>query len=887
MVDNHAYLNESATRRKLIDPLLKEAGWVVINYLGDENTPRKGFYAVTERPAGDGFADYTLFIDGVIIGIIEAKKEGRAVQEVLTQAERYAKAIKCVSFLYSVNGNQIRFWDYRDPRNTAYEISRFHTPDAIKEMLESDFDNNCKKLLLSPCNNGRDYQNEAVMAIEKAMSEKRRKMMIAMATGTGKTFMTVNLIYRLMKSGASKRVLFLVDRKILAAQAVRAFSSFEAEPGKKFDKIYEVYSQNFQKEDFEDSNDKFDPKVLPNSYLTNPKPGNAFVYVCTIQRMTMNIFGKDAYKDGNEDLPYEINDEATKLDIPIHAFDVIIADECHRGYTSQEANMWRQTIDHFDAIKVGLTATPAVHSSAYFGEPVYNYPYGQAVQDGYLVDYDAVKIKSEVRMKGVFLQEGELIKIVNPDTGIIETDKLEDSRDFDSTDIERKITSVDSNRKILEEIKKYCDIHENEYGRFPKTLIFAVHDVEFSSHADQLVKLAREVFGKGEKFVQKITGKSDKPLQKIKEFRNRDEIGVVVTVDMLSTGVDIPKIENIVFLRPVKSRILFEQILGRGTRKCEEGFNKSHFTVFDCFDGTLLDYFKNTVGMADKDPSQPTKPLEEIINNISKNKDRDYYSKVLAKRLQRFAKEMTGDLIDTIESFGIKNGNLSEFAKSLPEMIKNDFPAVIKVLTNPQFIDLLKNLKPFKPGLIIDETTNDTVISVPLSCQQYKPQDYLVEFEKYLKENKDTIDAISILFNHPKDWNRQALVELKQKLLLSKVRFTIEDLQKAHKLAYKKDLADIISMVKHAIRHDEPIYTASERVERAFEKLMAMQQFTPDQQNWIDRIKEHMKTNLTIELEDFDKMPIFEDKGGRKRAEQLFGTNLLPILNKINEAVAA
>lgn len=884
---DHERMSERQTRSRYIDPLLESEGWKVLPFSNDERIPSVGTYAVTERPAGEGFADYTLFIDGSIVGIIEAKKEGKAIQEVLPQAERYAKAIKEVPFLYSVNDNQIRFWDYRDPRNTAYDISRFHTPDAIKEMLGRDFDKNCEKLLLSPCNNGRCYQNEAVIAIEKAVSNKKRRMMIAMATGTGKTFTTVNLVYRLMKSGVAKRILFLVDRKILAAQAVRAFSSYEAEPGKKFDKVYEVYSQNFQKEDFEDSNDKFDPKVLPNSYLTNPKPGNAFVYVCTIQRMTMNLFGKDAYKDGNEDLPFEIDDEATKLDIPIHAFDVIIADECHRGYTSQEENMWRKTLDHFDAIKVGLTATPAVHSAAYFGEPVYNYPYGQAVQDGYLVDYDAVKIKSEVRMKGVFLQEGELIKIINPETGAIETEKLEDSRDFDSTDIERKITSVDSNRKILQEIKKYCDIHENEYGRFPKTLIFAVNDVNNSSHADQLAKLAREVFGKGEKFVQKITGKSDKPLQAIKEFRNRDEIGVVVTVDMLSTGVDIPKIENIVFLRPVKSRILFEQILGRGTRKCEEGFNKSHFTVFDCFDGTLLEYFKNTVAMADKDPNQPTKPIEEIIGNISNNKDRDYNVKVLAKRLQRFANEMTGDLVDTIESFGIKNGNLSEFAKNLPETIKNDFPTAIKILTNPQFLDLLKNLKHIKPVFIVDETTQDTVNSAPLFGQQFKPEDYLVEFEKFLKENKDTIDAISILFNHPKDWNRQALVELKQKLLLSKVRFTIEDLQKAHKLAYRKDLVDIISMVKHAIRHEEPIYTASERVERAFKKLMAMQQFTPDQQNWIDRIKEHMKTNLTIELEDFDKQPIFGDKGGKRKAEQIFGNDLTTILKKINEAVAA
>ena len=202
-----------------------------------------------------------------------------------------------------------------------------------------------------------------------------------MATGTGKTYTIVNQIYRLMKAGVAKRVLFLVDRRALAAQAVRAFNSFDVEPNLKFTKAYELYSSRFQKEDFGEE-DRFDPKVLPQGYLTDPQPGHAFVYVATIQRMAVNILGRQAiFGTGSEEA---IEDDADRLDIPIHAFDLIVADECHRGYTSQELSVWRETLDHFDAVKIGLTATPAKHTMAYFTHLAFTYGYEQAVGDGHL-----------------------------------------------------------------------------------------------------------------------------------------------------------------------------------------------------------------------------------------------------------------------------------------------------------------------------------------------------------------------------------------------------------------------------------------------------------------------------------------------------------------------
>ena len=393
---------------------------------------------------------------------------------------------------------------------------------------------------------------------------------------------------------------------------------------------------------------------------------HTFVYVSTIQRMTINLFGwKMRFPRIQSDPDYE--DDAGKLDIPIHAFDVIIADECHRGYTAKETAIWRKVLDHFDAIKIGLTATPALHTLSLFKEVIYRYTTEEAILDGWLVDYEAVKIKSDVRMKGAFLKEGEHVGVIDTTTGVETYDQLEDEREFPTEEIEVKITSPDSNRKIIKEIAKYAYKHEEETGRFPKTLIFAVNDLPRTSHADQIVKICREEFGQGDAFVQKITGSPtvDRPLQKIREFRNRPNPKVVVTVDMLSTGVDIPSLEFIVFLRPVKSRILWVQMLGRGTRKCDV-INKEKFTIFDCFDGTLIEYFKNTTDFDVQLPEKEPIPIAQVIENIYQNIDRDYFVKVLVKRLRRIERAMSGKAREKFARY-IPDGDMGKFAKKLPE----------------------------------------------------------------------------------------------------------------------------------------------------------------------------------------------------------------------------
>ena len=892
---------EWLTRKTRIDGRLRALGWDVVPHTASFHGDKAHAKAVEEYPTANGPADYALFVNGLLLGIIEAKKLSLGPQNVLVQAQRYSEGATesplrfgpfRVPFLFSTNGEVIWFHDVRNPLERSRRVADYPAPAALEERLSRNFDADIQGLLALPNDHPRlrPYQIEANEAVEKAIADRKRQMLVAMATGCGKTFTTVNQAYRLIKSGVARRILFLVDRRALAAQAVRAFASFEPEPGLKFNKIYEVFSQRFRKEDFEeDGGEAFDPTVLPASYLLSPTAGHAFVYVCTIQRMAINLLGRGAaFEEGDE----ERDDEADVLDIPVHAFDCIIADECHRGYTSAELSTWRSVLDHFDAVKIGLTATPAAHTTAYFTEVVYRYEYKRAVEEGYLVDYDAVAVRSDIRMNGLFLKEGEQVGYVDTETGGEELDLLEDERTFDTSEIERKATAPDSNRKVIEELKTYALDHEAKYGRFPKTLIFATNDIPHTSHADQLVGICRDVFGRGDAFVQKITGSPtvDRPLRRIREFRNRPNPAVVVTVDMLSTGVDIPDLEFIVFLRPVKSRILFEQMLGRGTRKGEIHPDKSHFTVFDAFDGTLLDYFRKASAFTREPPDKPTRTIKQLIDDIWNNKDRAYNVGCLVKRLQRIDKEMSGEARADFAAF-IPDGDLAAYAAGLKVAIAKDFTATMKLLRNEAFQDLLVNYARPKRGFVVAHEAKDVVSSRWLirdgTGKEHQPEDYLKLFAEYVRENPDEVEAIRILFDRPRDWGTEPLGELRRKLATNPHRFTEENLRKAHGAQYHKPLADIISMVKHAADDAAPLLTAEERVDRAVARLTDGKTFSAEERQWLGRIRDHLIANLSIDRDDFDVVPVLSREGGWVRANRAFGGKLEGLLLELNEALAA
>ncbi len=886
--------SEAVTRKNRIDLKLKSSllNWIIIHNDKVTDTSKLNRHAVEEFQTETGPADYALFVDGKLLGIIEAKKMAVGAENVLEQAKRYSKSVPNtvgvwreykVPFLYSTNGELIFHLDVRKKENSSYEILDFHSPQAMfdrfnrntqaaEAWLENRPVSEIKRL--------RPYQIEAIEAIEKGLIDGKMRMLIAMATGTGKTFTLVSSIYRLLKSGHAKRILFLVDRRALAAQAVSAISAFDTPEGLKLDKDYEVYSQKFKREDLEE-NTTFDPQVLPEGYLTHPQEKHTFIYVSTIQRMAINLLGKEAVTD------FEYDVDARKLDIPINAFDVIIADECHRGYSASETGKWKHVLDYFDAVKIGLTATPATHTLAMFKNKVFTYSTEQAVLDGYLVDYDAVKITSDIHINGAFLKEGELVGEVDTTTGAEKLDELEDEREFGASEIETKITSPDSTRKIITAIKKYTDQHEQETNRFPKMLIFAVNDLPHISHADDVVRTCKEIYGKGDDFAMKITGSPtvDRPLQKIRQFRNRPEPKIVVTVDMLTTGVDIPAIEMVVFMRMVKSRILWVQMLGRGTRLCPE-INKDKFTLFDCFDGTLIEYFKNATDF-EVNLKQQTVSLAEIIEHIYDNRDQAYNIKRLIKRLRRIEKNMGAKARELFAKY-IPDGDMKAYVDKLKDNIENNFTQTMKLLRDKDFQNLLENYprpsKVFFRGYDIVDTVEDEVMFRKGDKYQ-KPADYLKLFEDFVKQNPEQIDAIEILLSKPKEWNTRALDDLRDKL--RKNDFSEKDLQKGHELVFKKPLADIISMIKHAANIEAPIFTAAERVEQAVIKIVRAHDFSHEQLIWLAYIKEHLIENLAIAETDFEIMPVFERHGGIGKARQLFGNELTALVHELNEALAA
>jgi type I restriction enzyme R subunit len=897
---DEAELNEAKTRKTLIDKALVGSGWEPIVPYRDDVVCRHG--SVEEYPTSKGPADYILFDQGKAIACVEGKKVKVAPMNVLQQAKRYARGfpsgpccLGCfgefyIPFIYSTNGKTIWFQDLRSEENLSREVAAFHTPQALSELLGKNEASATDWLRSHPVDRTFlwPFQIEAIEAIEQALMKGRRHMLVAMATGTGKTFTMVNLIYRLMKAGLAKRILFLVDRRALAAQAVMAMASFQAEPGLKFDQIYEVYSQRIRKEDLDDDV-AFDLKLMPPEYLTNPTSRDAFVYVSTIQRMRINLFGTEgmfgtAYGDGDDD------SDASKLDIPIHAFDLIIADECHRGYTAQEESKWREVLNHFDGNKIGLTATPASHTKAFFKHLVYRYDYERAVEEGFLVDYDAIAIQSDITINGAFLSEGEEVGLVDTRTGQISFEFLEDERELPAPTTEIDWTAPDRNFKIVQEVKKYLLDQENQLGHFPKTLIFAHNDISHISHCDQLVQILREEFNRGEDFVQKITGNPnvDRPLQRIREFRNRQKPGIVVTVDMLSTGVDVPKIENIVFLRPVKSRILFEQMMGRGTRLCPE-IQKSHFTVFDCFNGSLLEYFRKTTGITAETPAKPSRSIREIVQAIADNVDRDYNIGVLAKRLHRIAKSTTQE--GRLQFEYQFEADIAEFAQTLRERLDQSWPETMQILQSETFLDFCEHYPRPKKTFVRADGPEDIVSSRVIfrakDGKELGPEDYLKEFERFVKENPEHIEALEILLKRPKDFDASQLKSLRVALSTKPDSLVDKFSEKNLRRAYAKELADIISIIRHAAKGDE-LLTAEQRVNKAFMKVKSDRRFSEDQERWLELIRQHLTANLLMEKEDIDYLPIFTREGASwSRLNNVFRGELEMLISEINLAIAA
>ncbi|MDR5586394.1 type I restriction-modification system endonuclease [Clostridium aquiflavi] len=882
--------SEAQTRR-IIDDQLVSAGWEAdtINIRYSRGTrPTKGRnLAIAEWPTyseekGNGKVDYALFIGKKLVGFVEAKKYSKDVGGTMVESKTYAKGVKeedteyvistwneyKVPFLFSANGRKyikeiedksgVHFVDCRNPRNNTKVLQGWYSPEKLESMLEEDIEDANKKLdelsfefLQSSDSVGlRYYQVEAIKAVEKAIIDGKKTALITMATGTGKTRTVLGLIYRLLKTNRYRRILFLVDRTSLGDQALDTFKEVKLEDLKTLNQIYNING--------------LDDKLIDKETK---------IHIATVQAMVKRIM----YNEEEVNVP------------SVGDYDCIIVDEAHRGYTldkemSESEIDWRdnrdflgkykKVIEYFDAFKVALTATPALQTTMIFGKTVYNYSYREAVIDGYLVDHEPPHlIETELTRDGVHFKKGDTVAKYNKYTGeLINGAEIGDDLDFEIDQFNKKVIVESHTRAALEEVANYID-PENDEG---KTLIFAASD----AHADMIVRLLKKIYtetmgGVDDDSILKITGAIKDSDLAIKRFKNEKYPNIAVTVDLLSTGIDVPRIDKIVFLRRVKSRILYEQMLGRATRLCNE-IEKTHFEIFDCV--RLYEALKDVTNMKPVAASANTsfKILKETLERTDDIEEKKETIKKVIAKLQRKKKLLKDDEKLIFKSL-CNDKTPEEFIKELKEAHIDQ--AVYQVVNNNKLIDYLDEKSQSEEIIIVTDRKDKVVSHTRGYGKGKKPEDYLEEFQKYIDENKNLIPALEVICTRPQELTRESLRQLRA--ILDKNGFSEEYLKTAWKdLRHEEIVADIIAFIRQQAL-GSPLESNEERVKRAVDRIKREYYLTKPQENWMNRIEKVMLKEVVIDKETFDTGSFKAQGGGFTRLNTIFGGKLEEIINKV------
>lgn len=916
-------LDERETR-VLIDAQLREAGWEVnsqsLRWSAGARPEKGKNRAIAEVPTwtkddGNGIADYVLFVGLQPYAVVEAKKKAKQIPSSIEQSKRYARGLAAsvpppadegdapygwatslaspptamryqVPFLYATNGRPylrqletesgIWFLDVRHPTNHPRALTGWHTPEVLVSMLAHDADAAQAQLAAEPPDlvqealGLRAYQVRAIRAVEEAIGRGQRELLVAMATGTGKTRMTIALIHRLLRSQRFRRVLFLVDRGALGVQAQNAFEEVRLEN-------LQTFAQNYDVMGLEDIAPAKETKV----------------HVATVQGMVKRILWSSP-----EDPPVQID-----------RYDCIIVDESHRGYTldremtegEQELrgfedyiSTYRRVLDHFDAVKIGLTATPAQHTREIFGPPVFVYSYPEAVADGFLVDHEPpVRIVTQLAKHGIKFDKGAEIQTLLRG-GEIQLSLLPDEMEFEISSFNRAVITDGFNRAVAGELAQHLDPTGDA-----KTIIFCVDD----DHAERLVPILKaaleEAWGPlDDDVVKKITGATDRPLDAIRRFKNEAQPKIAITVDLLSTGVDIPQVSNIVFLRRIRSRILYEQMLGRATRLCPE-IGKEVFRIYDAVG--LYDVLSEVSDMKPlvKDVTRTAKELvtelldPRSIKAAGHEPGRSHAEEVLreiVERLRRVVRrvgkqrrsEETQSTVDSLEA--ILGCPLSK----LPDALHNAGTAgTIQLLTDkPELGILLDRLAstagPGKTAVIAPHA--DAVIAVEHGYGEgnTRPEDYLAAFQKYVEQNQNQIAALAVVCSRPRDLTRAQLRELKLKL--DTAGYSEAKLRTAYRDWKNQDIAaTIIGFIRQRAL-GSPLVAYSERVDRAVAKVLSSGSWTAPQKKWLERIAEQLKKEVIVDEEAFSK-GAFVNVGGWKGVDKALGGRLKQIMDDLGDEV--
>lgn len=871
-------LDEADTRR-LIDEQLHEAGWVAdsanLTYAKGARPEKGRNLAIAEWPTETGPADYVLFAGLRPVAVVEAKRRNKDVEGCIGQAKRYSKTFRSadagatggpwgeykIPFLFSTNGRPflrqlksksgIWFLDARRSRNHPYPLEAWYTPQGLLGLLEQEVDRANEALEAEAFSylDLRDYQKEAIRAVERAIIRGQREILVAMATGTGKTRTCIGLVYRLIKAKRFRRVLFLVDRSALGEQTENAFKDVRLENLQAFSDIYDVKGMG---------------DVAPD--------GDTRLHIATIQGIVKRLL-----YPSNEARP-----------LPVDQYDCIVVDECHRGYNldrelsdselsfRSEADYfskYRRVLDHFDAVKVGLTATPALHTTQVFGEPIYQYSYRQAVIDGYLVDHEPpIGLVTALAEDGIQWKIGEPMEVYSVRENAVDRVHAPDEVTLEVEAFNRKVVTENFNRVVCKELTRYID------PSLPgKTLIFCATD----SHADLVVRLLKEAYdeqygGIDDDAILKITGASDRPLELIRRFKNERSPKVVATVDLLTTGIDVPEITNLVFIRLVKSRILYEQMIGRATRLCDE-IGKGPFRIFDAVG--LYDALGDFTDMKPvvKNPSITFEQLvQELISIEHAQLRAEIHDQLLAK-LQRKAKRLQGrDDFETLAGMGpmalIERMRSQDPARSAEWFRSHEDLAL--------FLDRVQTGD--GPALIISHHEDELRRVERGYGKGKRPEDYLESFTAFIRDHMNLIPALTVVTQRPRDLKRQQLKELK--LELDKAGYNEASLKTAWQELTNEDIAaSIIGFIRQRAL-GSPLVPYAERVDKAVKRLLTTRYWTAPQRQWLERIGLQLKAETIVDRESMDKGQ-FKASGGFVRINKLFDGQLETLLGDLQEQV--
>lgn len=910
-------LNEELTR-VLIDQQLQEAGWQADT---QELTYQKGCRpesgvnkAIAEWPTkfdGEhGRADYVLFCGLVPIAVVEAKKENINVAGKIPQAERYSKGFKVtepltgawtiegqtvawpddheghyhVPFVYSCNGRpyikqldeQCGTW-FRDARcnsNGPRALPQFHSPEGLMDLLKRsklEAESKLQKEGFSYLKL-RDYQQYAIQAVEVALAQNKQTCLLAMATGTGKTRTIIGLMYRFLKAERFKRILFLVDRSALGQQALDSFNEAPLEQNQTLSKIYNVAELGDMATEAETR-----------------------VQVATVQAMVKRIFMSDTPPN-------------------VDQFDCIIVDEAHRGYTldqemtegelatrdaSQYLSTYRRVLDYFDAVKIGLTATPAKHTSDIFGEPIYTYTYREAVADDWLIDHEPpIRYQTLLSRHGITFAEGSEVTSINTQTGEVETAKLEDELSFEVEAFNRRVINENFNKVICEQLAQEIDPFGDE-----KSMIFCATDL----HADMVKRLLDDAFKElyngdyNQAAVAKITGQSDKVDQLIRQYKNERYPNIAITVDLLTTGIDVPKICHLVFLRRVKSRILYEQMVGRATRRCDE-IGKTVFRIYDPVDIYATLESVSTMKPLVKDPNIT---LEQLVDELAdpellqqaldapgetlNQTHADVVLSQLSQKLMRVLRkaEKTAErkpqlkqkLTELEALWGVEPKQLHQHLQSLGPKQASEFIQLHQGLVN-QLAEVQQHLGSDKYPVISDH--HDELQIREQNYGQYeKPADYLDSFAQFIKQQINQSVALSVVVNKPRDLTREQLKEIR--LLLDGAGFSEATLQSAWRKQTNQDIAaSIIGHIRQAAL-GEALLPFEQRVQNAMQLIYSQHPWTPAQRKWLERLSKQLTHEVIIDRQTITAIPAFT--GGATQLDKVLGQRLDSVLDGLNDCL--